>query len=118
MNGGDCPAGLAPRHPSQLYEAVLEGLVLFAVLRLATHRLKWLQREGALTGLFLVGYSLCRIVLENVRQPDAQMPHFPLGLTMGMMLSTPMMLVGAVLLWRALRRPLPAEPATAELPEA
>jgi phosphatidylglycerol:prolipoprotein diacylglycerol transferase len=105
--GGDCPAGFAPRHPSQLYEAGLEGLVLFTVLFLATHSAKWLPRPGAVVGLFLLGYGLCRVSLENVRQPDAQMPHFPLGLTMGMMLSAPMILIGAGLLWRALQRPLP-----------
>jgi phosphatidylglycerol:prolipoprotein diacylglycerol transferase len=104
---GDCPAGLAPRHPSQLYEAALEGLVLFLVLRLATHKARWLRREGAVVGLFLLGYGLCRVSLESVRQPDAQLPNFPLGLTMGMMLSAPMILVGAGLVWRALRRPLP-----------
>jgi phosphatidylglycerol:prolipoprotein diacylglycerol transferase len=105
---GDCPAGLAPRHPSQLYEAALEGVLLFLVLRLATHRFKALQKEGAITGLFLLGYGFCRVALENVRQPDAQMPNFPLGLTMGMMLSAPMILIGAGLLWRAWRAPAPA----------
>ncbi len=103
--GGDCPAGLVPRHPSQLYEAALEGLALFLVMRLRHLALKWLQREGALTGLFLLGYGLCRVALENVRQPDAQMPDFPLGLTMGMMLSAPMIAIGAGLIWRALRAP-------------
>jgi phosphatidylglycerol:prolipoprotein diacylglycerol transferase len=105
LNGGVCPAGLLARHPSQLYEAALEGLVLFLVLRWATHRAKWLPREGAVTGLFLMGYALARISLENVRQPDAQMPNFPLGLTMGMMLSAPMFLAGAWLIWRGLHRP-------------
>jgi phosphatidylglycerol:prolipoprotein diacylglycerol transferase len=121
MNGGDCPAGLFTRHPSQLYEAVLEGLVLFGVLRWATHKAKWLPREGAITGLFLAAYALARISLENVRQPDAQMPDFPLGLTMGMMLSIPMFLVGAFLVWRGLKRPpAPAEAdePTAEAPAA
>jgi phosphatidylglycerol:prolipoprotein diacylglycerol transferase len=108
-NGGSCPAGLLTRHPSQLYEAGLEGLVLFLVLLWATHRKRWLNREGAVVGLFLVGYGLARVSLENVRQPDAQMPDFPLGLTMGMMLSIPMILVGAWLVWRALHRP-PAPP--------
>ena len=102
---GDCPAGLAPRHPSQLYEAALEGLVLFLALGFATWRLKWLQREGAITGLFLLGYGLCRVALENVRQPDAQLPEFPLGLTMGMMLSAPMIAIGAGLILRAMRSP-------------
>jgi phosphatidylglycerol:prolipoprotein diacylglycerol transferase len=115
MNSGDCPAGLLTRHPSQLYEATLEGLVLFVVLRWATHKAKWLPREGAITGLFLVGYGLARVALENVRQPDRQMPDFPLGLTMGMMLSIPMILIGLWLIRRGLKRP-PAPPAEIEAP--
>ncbi|MGE5565265.1 MAG: prolipoprotein diacylglyceryl transferase [Parcubacteria group bacterium] len=107
-------AGPEPRHPSQLYEATLEGLVLFIILRIATHRLKWLQRKGAVTGLFLLCYALARISLENVREPDRFMPHFPLGLTMGMMLSIPMALFGLWLLWRALRTE--PEPAGADEP--
>jgi len=96
-----------PRHPSQLYEAALEGLLLFLVLRWATHHAKWLQREGAVTGLWLIGYGLIRLLLENVRNPDEGMPDFPLGLTMGMILSIPMILGGAFLLWRSFRsRPL------------
>ena len=109
-------AGPEPRHPSQLYEATLEGLVLFIILRIATHRLKWLQRKGALTGLFLLCYALSRIALENVREPDRFMPHFPLGLTMGMMLSIPMALFGLWLLWRGLREPPQAEPAAVDEP--
>ena len=81
------------------------GIALFLILRLATHRAKWLTRQGALTGLFLVCYAIFRISLENVRQPDANMPIFPLGLTMGMILSIPMILIGAWLIWRALKRP-------------
>ena len=108
-NGGRCPAGPDPRHPSQLYEAALEGLLLFAILWVATHRLKWLQRRGALIGTFLVGYGLFRALLENVRNPDEGMPIFPFGLTMGMILSIPMLLVGVWLLWKALREP--ADPA-------
>ena len=104
-NNGICPADVTPRHPSQIYEALLEGVVLFIVLRLATHRQHWLRRDGAITGLFLAGYGLARIALENVRNPDANMPDFPLGLTMGMMLSTPMLLVGGWLLWRAFKTP-------------
>ncbi|MGE3302229.1 MAG: prolipoprotein diacylglyceryl transferase [Hyphomonadaceae bacterium] len=94
-----------PRHPSQLYEAVLEGIVLFSVLRLATHVRFALKRPGLATGVFLLCYALFRISLENVREPDAQMPNFPLGLTMGMMLSIPMLLGGAALVARALRLP-------------
>jgi phosphatidylglycerol:prolipoprotein diacylglycerol transferase len=106
-NGGDCPAGLEPRHPSQLYEAALEGILIFLILRLATHRWHWLQRRGAITGLFLVLYGAIRILLEQVRNPDLTMPVFPFGLTMGMMLSAPMVLIGAFLLWYSLKSPAP-----------
>jgi len=111
-NRGSCPAGPYPRHPSQLYEAALEGAALFAILWLASHRFNWLQRRGALTGTFLVGYGLFRALLENVRNPDQGMPDFPFGLTMGMVLSIPMLLVGLWLLWKALREPV----ATADEP--
>jgi phosphatidylglycerol:prolipoprotein diacylglycerol transferase len=77
------------------------------VLRLATHRLHWLQRRGAITGLFLVLYGAIRILLEQVRNPDLTMPVFPFGLTMGMMLSAPMVLIGAFLLWQGLKSPAP-----------
>ena len=93
-------AGPEPRHPSQLYEAGLEGIALFLLLRWATHGPKLLPRKGAVSGLFLVGYSISRILLETVREPDRDMPHFPLGLTMGMMLSMPMLLAGiGLILW-------------------
>jgi phosphatidylglycerol:prolipoprotein diacylglycerol transferase len=111
-------AGPLPRHPSQLYEAALEGLVLFLVLRWATHGRKWLNRRGVVMGLFLTGYGLIRISLENVREPDSYMPHFPLGLTMGMMLSAPMVLLGLLLMWRGLREPLPPPVAQEEAPLA
>jgi len=100
-------AGLAPRHPSQLYEAALEGVLLFLVLRWATHSARLLDRRGVVAGLFLLGYGLIRMSLENVRAPDAYMPAFPLGLTMGMMLSLPMVLAGGFLIWRGLRENLP-----------
>ena len=102
---GFCPAGNAPRHPSQLYEAGLEGVVLFSILSLAIWKFDLLKKPGYITGLFLVGYGVCRAALENVREPDIGMPDFPLGLTMGMMLSIPMILVGLWLIWRARSRP-------------
>jgi phosphatidylglycerol:prolipoprotein diacylglycerol transferase len=102
-------AGFEPRHPSQLYEAGLEGIVLFAVLFWATHVAKLLPRKGALSGLFLVGYGISRILLEGVREPDRGMPDFPLGLTMGMMLSIPMVLVGLYLIWLS-RKPASLAP--------
>ncbi len=102
-------AGGAPRHPSQLYEAVLEGLVLFLVLRFATHQRLWLQRRGVVAGIFLAGYGLFRLSLENVREPDSFLSGLVEatgGLTMGMILSAPMMLAGAWLVWRGLREPV------------
>ena len=106
--GAQCVAGYLPRHPSQLYEAALEGLALFLILRVATHRAGWLARRGAVTGLFLVGYGLMRIALENVRMPDAGLRNLPLGLTVGILLSVPMVLAGAWLLWRGLKETPPA----------
>lgn len=98
------------RHPSQLYEAALEGLALFAIIRIATHQFKLLQRPGATIGVFLAGYALSRIFVENFREPDAHLPDFPLGLTMGMMLSLPMLALGLWLIWRT--RDAAGKPAT------
>lgn len=102
---GFCPAGDVPRHPSQLYEAGLEGIVLFGVLWLAVHKGRLLAKPGYVTGIFLFGYGLVRASLENVRQPDVGLENLPLGLTMGMILSIPMMLIGLWLIWRAWSRP-------------
>ncbi len=104
------PYGL-PRHPSQLYEAALEGAALFAVIALLTRKFGLLRRPGAAMGVFLAGYALARIIVENFREPDAFLPNFPLGLTMGMMLSAPMLALGAWLIWRAFRKGAPAGPA-------
>ena len=109
-------AGPEPRHPSQLYEAGLEGLAMFFLLRWATHHARLLNRRGVVAGLFMLGYAISRIALENLREPDAYLPQFPLGLTMGMMLSTPMFLLGAWLIWRGMREPLPPLPAEAPVP--
>ena len=105
--------GPSPRHPSQLYEAALEGVALFVILRLATHVSKLLPRKGTVSGLFLLFYGLFRVSLESVREPDVGMPAFPFGLTMGTLLSLPMILAGAALiLWsrrpEALAPPAPA----------
>ena len=94
-----------PRHPSQLYEAALEGIALFAILFFATRKFNFLKRPGAAMGLFLAGYAVSRIIVENFREPDAHMPDFPLGLTMGMMLSIPMLLLGLWLIWRTRNAP-------------
>jgi phosphatidylglycerol:prolipoprotein diacylglycerol transferase len=102
---GACIAGHIPRHPSELYEAALEGVALFLILRLASHRLGWLRRPGAITGLFLLCYAAFRIALENVRMPDAGLQNLPYGLTVGILLSIPMAIAGAALIWRGLRGP-------------
>lgn len=111
---GTCPAGDIPRHPSQLYEAGLEGIALFAVLSLAIWKWRMLKRPGFIVGLFLAGYGIARALLENTRQPDAGLENLPLGLTMGMYLSIPMILVGVWLIWRALKTPVVAQAAPAE----
>ena len=102
-------AGIEPRHPSQLYEAALEGLALFLILRWATHGAGLLKRRGVVAGLFLLGYALFRTFVENFREPDRYLQHFPFGLTMGMMLSAPMILAGGWLLWKALKEPIQDE---------
>ncbi len=94
-----------PRHPSQLYEAALEGVALFVILLVAIRGFSMLRRPGAVMGIFLAGYAVSRIIVENFREPDAFLPDFPIGLTMGMMLSAPMLALGAWLVWRAFRAP-------------
>jgi phosphatidylglycerol:prolipoprotein diacylglycerol transferase len=102
---GFCPAGNEPRHPSQLYQAGLEGILLLIVLGLAVWKWKLLTKPGYVTGLFLVGYGLSRALAETVRQPDVGLDQLPFGLTMGIILSIPMIAVGAWLIWRARNRP-------------
>jgi phosphatidylglycerol:prolipoprotein diacylglycerol transferase len=87
--------GPEPRHPSQLYEAGLEGIVLFAVLLFLTWGLLRLKRPGFVAGAFVSGYGLSRIFVEFFREPDAQIGYLAGGwLTMGMLLSLPMVLAG------------------------
>ena len=119
----NCPGveGLCARHPSQLYEAGLEGVVL-ALALFALVRLGGLRRPGQALGLFLIGYGLARFVVEFFRQADAQFitPDNPLGhvlggpvwgVTMGQLLSLPMVVVGLAFVIRArMRAPVPAAP--------
>ncbi len=104
---GYCPAGDVVRHPSQLYEAAFEGLILFLILRWATHGAKLSNRRGVIAGIFVLFYGIFRIAIETVREPDAGLDNLPLGLTMGMILSAPMVLGGLYLIWRGMREPLP-----------
>ncbi len=92
-------AGPSPRHPSQLYEAALEGLVLFVVLAFLI-RAGAFRRRGTITGVFAVGYGLARIACEFFREPDEQLGFIWGGLTMGMLLTLPIILVGiGILIW-------------------
>lgn len=115
-----CPGieGPCARHPSQLYEAALEGLVLGAALLWLVYRRGAFKRPGLAVGVFLAGYGLARFLVEFVRQPDAQFvaPGNPLGLafqaggyglTMGQALSLPMLAVGLWLILRARKTPAP-----------
>ncbi|WP_022703949.1 prolipoprotein diacylglyceryl transferase [Pseudorhodobacter ferrugineus] len=111
-----CPdvMGICARHPSQLYEAGLEGLLLGSALLWLVYRRNWLHRPGQVMGLFFAGYGAARFFVEFFRQPDAQFvtDGNPLGLafhaggyglTMGQALSLPMIVVGVALIWWARR---------------
>ena len=104
--------GVCARHPSQIYEALLEGVLLGSALLFLAWRRGALKRPGFLTGLFLAGYGGARAFVELFRQPDAQfvtadnpighaLQYGAWGLTMGQVLSLPMILAGLVLIWHA-----------------
>lgn len=107
--GAECPltwVGPCARHPSQLYEAALEGVVLFLVIVWAIRR-GALMRPGRVIGIFLAGYGVARFAVEFLREPDGQFVtaanpagHVLWGLSMGQLLSLPMILVGLALLLR------------------
>jgi phosphatidylglycerol:prolipoprotein diacylglycerol transferase len=101
-----CPGGgPQPRHPSQIYEAGLEGLALFIVLAVLAWRCGALERRGLLTGSFLLGYGVARIFGEFFREPDSFLGFLYAGATMGQLLSLPLAAVGLWLVIRAQRRP-------------
>ena len=89
-------ADAQPRHPSQLYEAGLEGLLLLVVLGIVAQT-GGFKRPGLLTGLALAGYGLARVPMEFFREPDPDIEQLAHGLTMGMVLSFPMVAVGIAL---------------------
>ncbi|MBR1144740.1 prolipoprotein diacylglyceryl transferase [Bradyrhizobium sp. AUGA SZCCT0431] len=95
--------GPLPRHPSQLYEAALEGLLLFAVLAVMI-RMGALKRPGLILGSFIAIYAIARIISELFREPDPQLGFLWGGLTMGMLLSVPMIIAGAILMVMAWRK--------------
>lgn len=94
----DPRAGGVPRHPSQLYEAALEGLLLGLVMLWLARRPRRPEEAGRLAGVFLVGYGLARFTVELVREPDPQLGFLLGGLTMGQLLSLPMIALGLALL--------------------
>jgi phosphatidylglycerol---prolipoprotein diacylglyceryl transferase len=96
--------GPVPRHPSQLYEATLEGLVLFLILLLMQRSDAVRGRPGTVTGVFLIGYGAFRIVAEFFREPDQQLGFLVGGATMGQLLSLPLIVAGSLLIWYARRR--------------
>ena len=97
--------GVIPRHPSQIYQALMEGLILFLVV-FACSRVTGIRfRLGALAGIFLIGYAAARIAGEFFRQPDAFLGFLFAGATMGQLLSLPMLIVGIGFLVHAYRRP-------------
>ena len=91
--------GPLARHPSQLYEAILEGLVLFAVVAVAMHRGTAMKRPGLVTGLFTAGYGASRVFVELFREPDSHLGFVLGSATMGQLLSVPMVMAGAYLIW-------------------
>ncbi|RUR56060.1 prolipoprotein diacylglyceryl transferase [Aeromonas veronii] len=95
-------AGPEPRHPSQLYQFALEGVVLFIILNLF-----WRKNppRGAISGMFLLFYGLFRFLVEFVRQPDSQLGLYFQEISMGQILSTPMIIAGALMIWAAYKRP-------------
>jgi phosphatidylglycerol:prolipoprotein diacylglycerol transferase len=94
-------AGMEPRHPSQLYEALMEGVLLFALMFVLSRQENLRARFGLLTGIFLCGYAVARIVGEHFREPDAFLGFLPFGTTMGQILSIPMFLAGVWLIAQA-----------------
>ncbi|MEM0908783.1 MAG: prolipoprotein diacylglyceryl transferase [Pseudomonadota bacterium] len=99
-------AGPEPRHPSQLYQAALEGVGLFVIAAIAV-QMGALKRPGLLLGIFGAGYGLARIIGELFRMPDPQLGFLFGPITMGMLLSIPMVFIGGAFIVRAMMRPLP-----------
>lgn len=96
--GGDLP-----RHPSQLYEATLEGLLLFIVLCILAHKNSIRDKPGILSGVFLIGYGLSRFTIEFFREPDEQIGYIATYFTMGQLLCVPMVVGGLACIVYALR---------------
>ena len=104
-SNGICPAGTVPRHPSELYEAVLEGIVLFAILQIGIRMFGWQKRPGLTVAVFFLGYGAFRAFVELFREPDAP---FMGPISMGQLLSFFMLAMAAYFFWRAIAKPAAA----------
>lgn len=91
--GGDYP-----RHPSQIYESLLEGALMFYILKLASKNEKIRSKNGFLTGIFIAGYGMCRFVVEFFREPDVQIGFVFKYFSMGQLLSLPMVIIGLLVI--------------------
>ena len=100
-----------PRHPSQLYEAGLEGLLLFIIIAIAIWAFGALKRPGICTGIFLLGYAAGRSIAEQFREPDAFVEGLPEWITMGTILSIPMIVLGAYFIWKGIKTTPSHQPA-------
>lgn len=87
-----------PRHPSQLYEAALEGIVLFFILYFAITKYQGLKKPGFISGLFLIFYSGFRLIIENFREPDAHIGFHAEFITRGQLLCIPMLIIGIIII--------------------
>lgn len=94
------PGQILPRHPSQLYEAAMEGILLLIIMLSLVHFTKAKQKPGVLSGCFLIGYAIFRSIAELFREPDAHIGFLFAGTTMGQLLSAPMILYGLYLIFR------------------
>ena len=97
--------GYLPRHPSQLYEAFFEGVIMFILLNWLWRYAAVRNRRGLVSALFVMLYGIFRILMEQFREPDVQLGYFFSCLTMGQILSLPLILVGGIVVWRLWRHP-------------
>ncbi|CAI3952473.1 prolipoprotein diacylglyceryl transferase [Commensalibacter papalotli (ex Botero et al. 2024)] len=99
------PNVVSARHPSELYEALLEGFILFTIMMILVHRRYIREHAGFLSGIFLLGYGIARIICEMFREPDDFLGFIFSGITMGQILSIPMLIAGAYFIWQSYRLP-------------